>query len=189
MTSLSLSPGHVPTVRFSLSLNGRVPVEQPPPQSSCRPAGGGVKCVWSFVTDSLITFLVFWNKKMNSLWAKEQNVISCYQLDDLGLPWRQFENSWGWKSPLRPSRNFWKVARMKYIIILSGYNKFRKFDRKIWLSNWFEIVDMTNVRQNLTAFLADISLLKGSMGTDIRETLTLLMCEDCSPFCALLDNF
>ena len=47
------------TVRFSLSLNGRVPVKQPPPQSSCRPAGGGVKCVWSFCTDSLINFLVF----------------------------------------------------------------------------------------------------------------------------------
>ena len=47
------------TVRFSLSLNGRVPVAQPPPQSSSWPAGGGVKCVWSFVTDSLITFLVF----------------------------------------------------------------------------------------------------------------------------------
>ena len=47
------------TVRFYLSLNGRVPVEQSPPQSSCQTAGGGVKCVWSFVTDSLITFLVF----------------------------------------------------------------------------------------------------------------------------------
>ena len=52
-----------PTVRFSLSLNGRVLVEQPPPQSSCRPAGGGVKCAWSFVTDSLIIFLLFGNKK------------------------------------------------------------------------------------------------------------------------------
>ena len=50
-------------MRFSLSLNGRVLTEQPPPQSSCRPAGAGVKCVWSFVTASLITFLVFWNKK------------------------------------------------------------------------------------------------------------------------------
>ena len=58
---------------------------------------------------------------------------------------------------------------------------FRKFDRKICLSNWFEVVDMTNVRQNSTAFLADISLLEGRMGTDIRETLTFLMCEDSSP--------
>ena len=52
-----------PTVRFSLFLNSRVPVEKPPPQSSYRLAGGGVKCVCSFVTDSLITCLVFWNKK------------------------------------------------------------------------------------------------------------------------------
>ena len=74
------------TVFFSLSLNGRVPVEQPPPQASCWPAGGGVKCVWSFVTDSLITFSGVLKQEMNSSWAKEQSVISCYQLDDLGLP-------------------------------------------------------------------------------------------------------
>ena len=32
---------------------------------------------------------------------------------------------------------FWKVAWMKYIIILSGTTSFRKFYRKIWLSKWF----------------------------------------------------
>ena len=41
---------------------------------------------------------------------------------------------------------------------------------------------MTNVCQNLTALLADISLLEGRMGTDIRKTLTLLMCADGSTF-------
>ena len=65
-------------------------------------------------------------QEMNRSWAKEQNVISCYKLDDLRLHWRQFESSWWWKSPLRPSRNFGKVARMKYIIILSGHNKFQE---------------------------------------------------------------
>ena len=40
---------------FSLSLSDEVPLEQPPPQSNCRPASGGVKCVWSFIGDSLIT--------------------------------------------------------------------------------------------------------------------------------------
>ena len=39
---------------FSLSLSNKLPVEQPSPQSNCRPAGGGVKCVWSFAIDSLI---------------------------------------------------------------------------------------------------------------------------------------
>ena len=63
---------------------------------------------------------------------------------------------------------------------------FRKFDRKIFLSNWFEVVDMTNVRQNSTAFLADISLLEGRMGTDIRETLTLLTCADYRTFLCIL---
>ena len=65
---------------------------------------------------------------------------------------------------------------------------FMKFKRKIWHLSCFEIVDMTNVCQNLTAFLADIRLLEGRMETDIRETLTLLMCADCSTFCALLDS-
>ena len=45
---------------------------------------------------------------------------------------------------------------------------------------------MTNVRQNSTAFLADISLLEGRMGTDIRETLTLLTCADYSTFLCIL---
>ena len=70
-------------------------------------------------------------QEMNNSWAKEQNVISCYQLDDLGLPWRQFEKLWWWKSLLWPSRNFWKVAWMKYIIILSSHNKFQV----IWPEN------------------------------------------------------
>ena len=65
-------------------------------------------------------------QKMNSSWAKEQNAISCYQFNDLGLPWKQFESLWSWKSPLWPSRNFWKVARMKYIIIQSGHKKFQE---------------------------------------------------------------
>ena len=66
---------------------------------------------------------------------------------------------------------------------------FRKFDQIIWLSNWFEVVDMTSWRQNLTAFLTDISLLEGRMGTDIWETLSLLMCADCSTYCAFFDSF
>ena len=119
-----------PTVRFSLSLSGRVPVEQPPPQSSCRPAGGGVKCVWSFVTDSLIFFSGVLKPEKNRSWAKEQNMISCYQLDDLGPPWQQFESLSWWKSPLRPSRNFWKVARINYITILSGHNDFQEIRPK-----------------------------------------------------------
>ena len=48
-----------PTALFSLYLYGCVPVEQQPSQSNCRPADGEVKCVWSFVTDSLITYQVF----------------------------------------------------------------------------------------------------------------------------------
>ena len=48
---------------------------------------------------------------------------------------------------------------------------------------------MTNVGQNLTAFLEDISLLDGRMGTDIWETLTLLMRADLELFCAFLDSF
>ena len=50
---------------FSLSLSNKLPVEQPSPQSNCWPAGGGVKCVWSFAIDSLITYKVFWNKIWN----------------------------------------------------------------------------------------------------------------------------
>ena len=73
----------------------------------------------------IYSFLVL-KQGMNSSWAQEQNVIACYQLNDLGLPWQQFESSWWWKSPLRPSRNFWKVARMEYIIILSGHNEFQE---------------------------------------------------------------
>ena len=48
---------------------------------------------------------------------------------------------------------------------------------------------MTNVGQNLTAFLADISLLEVRMGTDIQETLTLLICADYGIFCALFYSF
>ena len=51
---------------------------------------------------------------------------------------------------------------------------FRIFDRKINLLARIEVVDMTMVRKNLTAFLADNSLLEGRMWTDIQETLTLL---------------
>ena len=39
---------------------------------------------------------------------------------------------------------------------------------------------MTKVHHDLTAFLAENSLIEGRMVTDIRETLTLLMCADCS---------
>ena len=45
---------------------------------------------------------------------------------------------------------------------------------------------MTNVRQNLTPFLGDIGLLEGRMGTNIWETLTVLMCADCSSFLCIL---
>ena len=48
---------------------------------------------------------------------------------------------------------------------------------------------LTNVCKNWTAFLADISLLEGRTGTDIRETLTLLMCAYCRLFCEFLDGF
>ena len=78
---------------------------------------------------------------------------------------------------------------MKNIIILSGHNKFQE----IWSENMaLELI--WNCRhdtccQNLTAFLADISLLEGRMGTDLRETLTFLMGADCSTFCAFLDSF
>ena len=65
-------------------------------------------------------------QEMNRSWAKEQNVISCYNLDYLWLPWRQFGNFWWWKSPLWPSMNFWKGVWMKYIIILSGHNEFQE---------------------------------------------------------------
>ena len=44
---------------FALSLSGFVPVEQPSPQSNCWPESSEVKCVWSFVTNSLITYQVF----------------------------------------------------------------------------------------------------------------------------------
>jgi hypothetical protein len=47
---------------------------------------------------------------------------------------------------------------------------------------------MTNVCQNSSAFLAVISLLEGRMGTDIQETLTLLVCADYSTFCAFLGS-
>ena len=40
-----------------------VPVGQPPPKSNFWPASGGVKCVSSFVTDSLITYEVFKTRK------------------------------------------------------------------------------------------------------------------------------
>ena len=48
---------------------------------------------------------------------------------------------------------------------------------------------MTNVRQNLKAFFADISLREDRMGTDIRETLTLLTCGDCSTFLCIFRQF
>ena len=48
---------------------------------------------------------------------------------------------------------------------------------------------MTNAHQNWTVFLADISLLEGSMGTDIRETLTLLTCAECSTFLCIFRQF
>ena len=70
-------------------------------------------------------------QEMNSSSAKEQNMILCYQLNYFGLPWQQFESLWWWKRPLQPYRNFCKVAQMKYIIILSGHNKFQE----IWLKN------------------------------------------------------
>ena len=49
--------------------------------------------------------------------------------------------------------------------------------------------NMTNVRQNLTAFLADISLLEGRIGTDIRDTLNILLCADCSTFLCIFRQF
>ena len=56
--SLTLFVGNhwATTALFSLSFYGWVPFEQPPPQSQCQTAGGGVKCVWRFVTDSLMTY-------------------------------------------------------------------------------------------------------------------------------------
>ena len=79
-------------------------------------------------------------QEFNSLWAKEQNLISCYQLDDIGLPWQQFKRLCWLKSALQPSWNFWR-AWMKHIIILSGHKKFQEIQPD------FEVVDMTKVRQ------------------------------------------
>ena len=105
----------------------------------------------------------------------------------VGWPWAPLTSVWKFevmKKSTSASRNFWKVARMTYILILSGPNEFQKMRLEnmalelIWNCRHDEC-------QNLTAFLADISLLEGKMWTDIRETLTLLMCADCSPFLAL----
>ena len=68
---------------------------------------------------------------MKCPWPKEQNMISCYQLDDLGHPWQKFECLWWWKSVFRTSRNFWKVAQMKDLLIPSDHKKFWE----IWLEN------------------------------------------------------
>ena len=38
--------------------------------------------------------LGFLKQEMKSLWAKDQNMISCYKLDDLCLPWRQLKSLW-----------------------------------------------------------------------------------------------
>ena len=66
---------------------------------------------------------------------------------------------------------------------------FKKIYQKLKPSAGLEVFDMTKVCQILTAFLPDNRLLEGRMGTDIRETLTLLACADRSTFCALLDTF
>ena len=126
---------------------------------------------------------------MNSSWAKEQNVLSCYQLNDLGLPWWQFESLYWGKSPLRPSRNFWKVAQMKYIIILSGHNKFEEIRPENMALELVWSCQQDDCLSDLTGFLAYISLLEGRMGTDIRRTLTLLMCADCSTFLCIFRQF
>ena len=109
-------------------------------------------------------------REINRWWDKEQNMKSCYQLDDLGLPWQQFEDLWWWKSELRPPRNVWKVARMKDYIILNGHRKFceiqpeNKALKLIWSCRHDED-------------LAEI-LEKPSKKFCMWETLTLLMCAD-----------
>ena len=55
-----------------------------------------------------------------------------------------------------------------------------------WTRSWF---DKTKVCQNSTAFLADNSLPEGRMGTDLRETLTFLMCADCSIYLCIFRQF
>ena len=107
---------------------------------------------------------------MNRWWDKEQNMKSCYQLDELGLPWQQFEDLWWWKSELRPPRNVWKVARMKDYIMLNGHRKFceiqpeNKALKLIWSCRHDE--DSAEI------------LGKPSKKFRMWETLTLLMCAD-----------
>ena len=60
---------------ISLSLFGWVPVEQPPSQM----------CLELCYRQSYNLSSVL-KQEINSSWAKEQNVMSCYQADDLGLP-------------------------------------------------------------------------------------------------------
>ena len=64
-------------------------------------------------------------------------MMSCYQSDDLGLPWRQFKILWWWKSALRHPRNVWKVAQMKDIIIRVPTQSFGEIGQKMKaLASW-----------------------------------------------------
>ena len=56
---------------------------------------------------------------------------------------------------------------MKDLLIPSDHRNFGKFDQKIKPLNQFEVGQMTKVRQNSTAFLADNSLLEARMRTDV----------------------
>ena len=111
---------------------------------------------------------------MNCSWAKEQNVMSCYQSMILSSPDNSLKVCGDEKVHLGSPGISGKYLKWRISSSQVTTRNFSNFNQKMKFSNRFEVCWMTNVWHNLTAFLVDKACLRPGWGQTFRRSYSRL---------------